>query len=53
LDGNLQGKLAVWNARMLYKVNGTAPEDYGKAISEQMHAPDFDLAAKLKAWRLR
>jgi hypothetical protein len=23
----------VWNARMLCKVNGTAPEDYGKAIS--------------------
>jgi hypothetical protein len=28
---------------MLCKVNGTAPEDYGKAILEQMHAPDFDL----------
>jgi hypothetical protein len=37
---------------MLCKVNGTAPEDYGKAIPEQTHAPDFDLVAKLKA-RLR
>ena len=53
LDKKLRGKLAVWNARMLCKVNGTAPEDYGKAIPEQTHAPDFDLVAKLKARRLR
>ena len=53
LDKKLRGKLAVWNAHMLCKVNGTAPEDYGKAISEQTHAPDFDLVAKLKARRLR
>jgi hypothetical protein len=38
---------------MLCKVNGTAPEDYGKAISERTHAPDFDLVAKLKARQLR
>jgi hypothetical protein len=38
---------------MLCKINGTAPEDYGKAISEQTHAPDFDLVVKLKARRLR
>ena len=38
---------------MLRKVNGTAPEDYAKAIAAQTHAPDFDLVANLKARRLR
>jgi hypothetical protein len=38
---------------MLCKVNSTAPEDYGKAIPEQTHSPDFDLVVKLKAQRLR
>ena len=38
---------------MLRKVNGTAPEDYAKAIPAQTHAPDFDMVAELKAWRLR
>jgi hypothetical protein len=53
LDRKLQGSLVAWNARMLSTANGTASEDYGKAISEQTHAPDFDLVAKLKAWWLR
>jgi hypothetical protein len=52
LESKVQ-KLAIWNARMLCKVNGTALEDYGKAITEQTHAPDFDLVAKLKARWLR
>jgi hypothetical protein len=37
---------------MLCKVNGTAPEDYAKAIPAQTHTPDFDLVAKLRARRL-
>ena len=49
----MQRKLVAWNARMLCKVNATAPEDYGKTIPAQTPAPDFDLVAKLMARRLR